>query len=62
MVEQTDLVVTNEGERRVRINRAVAVGDDIRPGGFDIAAGDIVLHAGDRLGAAEDRSACHCRP
>lgn len=57
MVEHTSPVLDDheEGrkERRVSITRRVVKGQDIRPVGFDIGQGDIVLRAGNRLGPAE---------
>lgn len=53
-IEDTELLDGNlEGEQKVRILKGVSKGNDIRPVGFDIAQGDIVLRAGDILGAAE---------
>uniref|UniRef100_A0A061S380 Molybdopterin biosynthesis protein CNX1 n=1 Tax=Tetraselmis sp. GSL018 TaxID=582737 RepID=A0A061S380_9CHLO len=54
MVESTERRNAGpDGLPRVRINQAVSPGDDIRPVGCDIRAGDTVLSAGDRVGAAE---------
>lgn len=53
-VEDTELLDGNlDGEQKVRILKKVSKGLDIRPVGFDIAQGQIVLRAGDVLGAAE---------
>lgn len=41
------------GPRRVRISRKATPGEDIRPIGSDVALGQVVLPAGDRLGPAE---------
>lgn len=51
-VEDTERVVLPDGPR-VRIYRQVRVGEDIRSVGTDVAAGQCVLEAGERLGAAE---------
>ena len=53
MVEQTTPLAAEGGRRRVRIEKTVCAGDDVRPIGVDIAAGDVVLQAGAMLGAAE---------
>ncbi|MBW3602760.1 MAG: molybdopterin molybdotransferase MoeA [Actinobacteria bacterium] len=45
--------VADEHEGRVRLRRAAAAGDNVRPAGEDVAAGDMVLRAGRRLGAAD---------
>lgn len=53
-VEDTEQISDGAGEvKRVRILKAVSKGHDIRPVGFDIAQGDVVLRAGDILGPAE---------
>ncbi|EFN52667.1 hypothetical protein CHLNCDRAFT_58800 [Chlorella variabilis] len=41
------------GTRRVRINKAVPPGCDVRQVGSDMAAGEVVLSAGHHIGAAE---------
>eukprot|EP00250_Pteridium_aquilinum_P007913 c17529_g1_i2 orf=103-2175(+) len=41
------------GHKKVRILKGVSKGHDIRPVGFDIAQGEIVLKSGDVLGTAE---------
>ena len=53
MVEDTQALAGDRGPRRVRIGRQVKAGDDIRPVGADITAGQEVLAAGERLGPAE---------
>ena len=53
MVEETESLPAAGGRTIVRINSAVRPGDDVRPVGFDVAAGQQVLAAGTRLGAAE---------
>lgn len=53
MVEETRPLDERHGQRFVHIGRQVAAGDDIRPIGYDIAAGQKILSAGDRLDAAE---------
>lgn len=53
MVEETESLPAADGRTNVRINSAVRPGDDVRPVGFDVAAGQQVLAAGTRLGAAE---------
>ncbi len=53
MVEETMKLSSPNGGQRVRIGRMVQPGDDVRPVGVDVAAGQTVLPAGDRLGAAE---------
>ncbi|KAG8371062.1 hypothetical protein BUALT_Bualt13G0047900 [Buddleja alternifolia] len=53
-VEDTALVDSASGDsKRVRILKQVTRGLDIRPVGFDIAKGDLVLKSGERLDAAE---------
>ena len=51
MVEETELLPG--ATQRVRIHARVLAGADVRPVGFDVAAGDRVLPAGTRLGPAE---------
>ncbi len=49
-----DSVRLGDGEDApVRLARGVAVGENVRPIGYDIAVGQTVLAAGERLGAAE---------
>ena len=50
MVEETEALL---GERSVRVRARVVPGADVRPIGYDLAAGQEVLEAGSRLGAAE---------
>ncbi|KAI5063213.1 hypothetical protein GOP47_0021760 [Adiantum capillus-veneris] len=52
-IEDTEQMEGNHGHKKVRILRRVSKGYDIRPVGFDIAQGEVVLKAGDVLGAAE---------
>lgn len=52
-VEDTADATQPGGPRRVRITRAAKPGEDIRPVGSDVALGQVVLSAGDRLGPAE---------
>lgn len=51
-VEDTERLPSPDGAR-VRIHRQVRPGEDIRPVGSDVAAGQVVLQAGERLGVAE---------
>jgi gephyrin len=53
MVEETEMLSTTTGTRRVRIRTAVRPCADVRPVGVDVAAGEAVLGAGVRLGPAE---------
>lgn len=53
MVEETELLPTRNGVAHVRIGKGVKPGADVRPIGYDVAAGEEVLPAGVRLGAAE---------
>jgi gephyrin len=53
MVEETEQLAGENGDRRVRIRQRAQPGDDVRPVGVDVAAGQVVLQAGTRLGAAE---------
>lgn len=53
MVEETELLAGQSGKQQVRIRQRVRVGADVRPIGYDIAAGEIVLQAGVHLRAAE---------
>ncbi len=49
MVEET----RSDGAGYVQIQKGARVGDDVRPVGSDVSAGQTVLTAGDRLGASE---------
>lgn len=53
MVEETELLPARNGIAYVRIGKRVKPGADVRPVGYDVAAGEEVLPAGVRLGAAE---------
>jgi len=54
MVEKTEILPAIDGRQlRVRIGAAVQPGDDVRPVGYDVAAGQKILAAGTCLGAAE---------
>ncbi len=58
MVEESEPLADAEnpagsGSHRVRLRATVQPGDDVRPVGVDVAAGQTVLAAGTRLGAAE---------
>ena len=53
MVEKTEPMTGRDGEPQVQIHTATIPGADIRPVGVDVAAGEHVLAAGTRLGAAE---------
>ncbi|MBV7328982.1 molybdopterin molybdenumtransferase MoeA [Chloroflexi bacterium TSY] len=53
MVEDSEPSSDVDGRKHIRIKTAVDVGDDIRPIGIDVAAGQRVLAAGDYLGATE---------
>lgn len=53
MVEETERVDGENGLRLVRIGVQVKPGDDVRPVGVDVAADELILAAGERLGAAE---------
>ncbi len=53
MVEETDPLPSQDEIPRVRIRARVRPGDDVRPVGVDVAAGQQVLAAGERLGPAE---------
>ena len=52
MVEETESLPAGP-EPRVRIGRAVKSGDDVRPIGVDIAPGQLLLAAGEEIGASE---------
>jgi gephyrin len=52
-VEDTQRTLREGGRESVRLLHAVAVGNDTRAIGSDIAAGDLLVHAGERFGAAE---------
>ncbi len=53
MVEETTPITAANGERRVQIRAHVQAGDDVRPIGVDVNAGQSVLEAGETLGPAE---------
>jgi gephyrin len=53
MVEETESLPSRDGVPYVRINKRAPAGADVRPVGFDLAAGEMVLPAGSRLGAVE---------
>ncbi|RLT42801.1 MAG: molybdopterin molybdenumtransferase MoeA [Chloroflexi bacterium] len=53
MVEQTEKLWPANGAAQVEIRVQVRAGDDVRPVGVDVAAGELVLEAGTRLGPAE---------
>ncbi len=53
MVEETERLPTDDGTPRVRIHARVQPGDDVRPVGVDVAAGQQVLAAGEYIGPAE---------
>ena len=53
MVEETEPLPAHAGQPYVRIRSRVLPGADVRPIGFDVAVGQLVLPAGTRLGAAE---------
>ncbi len=53
MVEETTLLAPENGRQTVRVRARVQAGADIRPIGVDVAAGEQVLAAGERLGPAE---------
>lgn len=53
MVEETQRLVTADGVARVRIGRRVKSGQDVRPVGYDVAVGSVVVAAGQRIGPAE---------
>ena len=53
MVEETTPITAAHGERRVQIRAQVHAGDDVRPIGVDVSAGQSVLEAGETLGPAE---------
>lgn len=52
-VEDTERHLLVDGGERIRLAHAVVVGNDTRAVGSDIAAGDILVRAGERFGAAE---------
>ncbi|CAI5512785.1 unnamed protein product [Closterium sp. Naga37s-1] len=52
-VEDTLPVDCSSGQRRVTIVKGATVGQDIRTVGSDLAAGTVVLKAGERVGPAE---------
>lgn len=53
MVEETEPRSGENGAPCVHIGATVRAGDDVRPVGVDVRAGQRVLEAGDRLGPAE---------
>lgn len=53
MVEQTEKLWARNGSAHIDIRAQVRAGDDVRPVGVDVAAGELVLEAGTRLGPAE---------
>ena len=53
MVEESEPLPGADGQQRVRLRATVQPGDDVRPVGVDVAAGQRVLAAGTQLGAAE---------
>lgn len=53
MVEQTEKLWARKGPAHIDIQARVRAGDDVRPVGVDVAAGELVLEAGSRLGPAE---------
>jgi len=55
MVEETEPlpILDSTGRKQVNISATVKAGDDVRPIGVDIQAGERVLTAGDKLGPAE---------
>lgn len=53
MVEDTTPVDNPNGERTVEIRATVKSGDDVRPIGVDVTAGQLILAAGERLDPAE---------
>lgn len=53
MVEETEKAGIENGVPQVHIQTQVSAGDDVRPVGVDVAVGQDVLAAGDRLGPAE---------
>ncbi|GLJ08275.1 hypothetical protein SUGI_0085410 [Cryptomeria japonica] len=53
-VENTqEIERSSEGMKRVRILTGVSKGHDIRPVGYDIEKGTVVLRSGEKIGAAE---------
>lgn len=53
MVEESAPQPALNGSPRVEIRARVKAGDDVRPVGVDVAAGQLLLQAGERLGPAE---------
>lgn len=53
MVEETESLAERAGTPYVRIRAGVRAGADVRPVGYDVADGELVLPAGTRLGSAE---------
>lgn len=52
-VEDVEVLPSRKGVDRIRVIKAVAAGKDVRAIGADIAADEVVLPAGSRLGPAE---------
>jgi gephyrin len=52
-IEDTEPLLSEGGQARVRILAQARFGQDVRPVGMDVAAGTTVLAAGDLLGPAE---------
>ena len=53
MVEETAPRPAREGVAQIHIGKQVKTGADVRPVGYDLEAGEMVLPAGSRLGPAE---------
>lgn len=53
MIEETERLETDADPPLVRIRQQVQTGDDVRPVGVDVKAGQTVLAAGERLDPAE---------
>ena len=53
MIEETERLQANGNAPLIRINQQVQSGDDVRPVGIDVEAGQTVLAAGERLDPAE---------
>lgn len=53
MVEETEKFWARNGPAQIEIKARVQPGADVRPVGVDVQTGQTVLHAGDRLDAAE---------
>lgn len=52
-VEDTERLPAQNGRAQVRIGKGATPGQDIRPIGFDVQAGAVVIDAGERVGPAE---------